>query len=64
MTGITSTGLGSGLDIKTLVSGLVSAEGTPATTRLNKQEATLTTKISSYGNLKSAMSDFNTLCRA
>lgn len=58
MTRITSTGLGSGLDIKSLVTGLVSAEGTPATTRLAKQEAKLTTQISSYGNLKSAMSDF------
>jgi flagellar hook-associated protein 2 len=55
---ITSTGLGSGLDIKGLVSGLVSAEGTPATNRLNTQEAKLTAQISSYGNLKSAMSSF------
>ena len=58
MTSITSTGLGSGLDIKTLVSSLVSAEQTPATKRLDTQEAKLTTQISSYGNIKSAMSTF------
>lgn len=55
---ITSTGLGSGLDIKSLVSGLVSAEQTPVTKRLDKQEAHITAQISSYGSLKSAMSTF------
>jgi flagellar hook-associated protein 2 len=58
MTGITSTGLGSGLDIKSLVSSLVSAEQTPATKRMDTQEAKITTQISSYGSLKSAMSTF------
>jgi flagellar hook-associated protein 2 len=60
MASITSTGLGSGLDIKSLVSGLVSAEQTPIIKRLDKQEATLTAQISSYGNLKSALSSFQT----
>ncbi|MDO9167772.1 MAG: flagellar filament capping protein FliD [Methylobacter sp.] len=60
MASITSTGLGSGIDIKSLVSGLVSAEQTPTTKRLDKQEATLTAQISSYGSLKSAMSSFQT----
>ncbi|TAN70614.1 MAG: flagellar hook protein [Methylobacter sp.] len=58
MAGITSTGLGSGLDIKSLVSSLVTAEQTPATKRLDTQEAKLTAQISAYGNLKSAMSTF------
>jgi flagellar hook-associated protein 2 len=58
MASITSTGLGSGLDIKSLVSGLVTAEGTPVTKRLDVQEAKLTAQISSYGSLKSAMSSF------
>lgn len=58
MAGITSTGIGSGLDIKSLVSSLVSAEQTPATKKLDKQEALLTTQVSSYGSLKSAMSTF------
>ncbi len=60
MAAITSTGLGSGLDIKSLVSSLVSAENTPATLKLDKQETLLTTQISSYGSLKSAMSTFQT----
>ncbi|MDO9423933.1 MAG: flagellar filament capping protein FliD [Methylobacter sp.] len=58
MASITSTGLGSGLDIKNLVSSLVSAEQTPASKKLDKQEALLTTQFSSYGSLKSAMSTF------
>ncbi len=58
MAAITSTGLGSGLDIKSLVSSLVTAEQTPATKRLDTQEAKLTAQISAYGNLKSAISTF------
>lgn len=58
MSGITSTGLGSGLDIKSLVSSLVSAEQTPATKQLDTREATITTQVSSYGTLKSAMASF------
>lgn len=58
MTSITSTGLGSGLDIKSLVAGLVKAEGAPTIKRLDTKEALLTTKVSSYGSLKSAMSTF------
>ncbi|MCF7967407.1 MAG: flagellar filament capping protein FliD [Methylobacter tundripaludum] len=60
MAGITSTGLGSGLDIKSLVSNLVTAEGSAAVKRLDTREAKLTTQISSYGSLKSAMSSFQT----
>ena len=58
MTGITSTGIGSGLDIKSLVASLVAAEQTPATLKLDKLEAKLTTQVSSYGNLKSVMATF------
>ncbi len=58
MAGITSTGLGSGLDITGLVSQLVSAEATPATNRLNRREAQLQTELSSLGTLKGALSDF------
>ncbi len=58
MAAITSTGLGSGIDIKSLVSSLVSAEATPASRRLDTQEAKLTAQISSYGNLKNTMSSF------
>ncbi len=55
MSAITSTGLGSGLDIKSLVASLVSAEQTPATTILDTQQTKITTQISAYGSLNSAM---------
>lgn len=58
MATITSTGLGSGLDIGSLVSQLVSAESTPATNRINKREAKLQAELSAIGMFKSALSDF------
>jgi len=60
MAAITSAGIGSGLDIEGLVSKLVSAEGQPATLRLNQKEAVLQANLSAYGNLKSALSTFQT----
>lgn len=58
MTGITSAGVGSGLDIESLITKLVSAEGTPEKLRLSKQEATLQADLSALGNLKSGLSQF------
>ncbi|MBK8538249.1 MAG: hypothetical protein IPL59_26105 [Candidatus Competibacteraceae bacterium] len=58
MAGITSTGLGSGLDVKGIVSQLVSAEGAPATNRINRREAKLQTELSSIGTFKGALSAF------
>ncbi|TVR65163.1 MAG: hypothetical protein EA420_03720 [Candidatus Competibacteraceae bacterium] len=58
MAGITSTGLGSGIDINKLVSQLVAAEATPATNRLNRREGRLQTELSAIGTLKSALSEF------
>jgi len=58
MAGITSTGLGSGIQVSQLVSQLVQAEGTPALTRLARQEADIQARISSLGNFKSALSAF------
>ena len=55
---ITSTGLGSGLDIENLVSQLVTAEGRPARQRLDRNEAELQARISAYGTLKSSFSAF------
>ena len=43
MAGITSTGLGSGIDVNKLVSQLVAAESAPATNRLNRREGRLQT---------------------
>lgn len=58
MAGITSTGLGSGIQVNQLVSQLVQAEGTPTLTRLAKQEADIQARVSSLGNFKSALSAF------
>jgi flagellar hook-associated protein 2 len=60
MATITSAGVGSGLDIEGLITKLVSAEGQPATVRLNTKEAGLQANLSAYGNLKSALSSFQT----
>lgn len=60
MAAITSAGVGSGLDIEGLVSKLVSAEGQPATLRLTRKEAVLQANLSALGNLKSALSTFQT----
>ncbi len=57
MAGISSTGLGSGLDIGGLVSGLVSAERTPVTNRIAKREANLQAQFSAIGTFKGALSD-------
>jgi flagellar hook-associated protein 2 len=58
MASITSSGLGSGLDIKTLVQQLVDAERTPQTNDLDTKEANLQAQLSAYGSLKSATSAF------
>lgn len=57
MAGISSTGLGSGLDIGGLVSGLVSAERTPVANRIAKREANLQAQFSAIGTFKGALSD-------
>ena len=56
---IASPGIGSGLDINSLVTQLVAAEGTPALSRLAQLEASTQAKISSFGLLKSSLSDFS-----
>jgi len=57
---ITASGIGSGLDVNTLVGKLISAERDPVTARLNRQEGTLQAKISAYGSLQGAMSSLQT----
>ena len=58
MAAITSTGLGSGLDINGMVTKLVAAERSPSDTRFTKREASDNAKITAFGNFKSALSDF------
>jgi len=57
---ITAGGIGSGIDIEGLVSQLVAAEASPATTRLNTKEVNLESELSALGTLKSALSTFQT----
>jgi flagellar hook-associated protein 2 len=57
---ITATGIGSGIDIESLVTQLIRAEGEPTSNRLNRKEATLQADLSAYGSLKSALSSFQT----
>jgi flagellar hook-associated protein 2 len=58
MAQITSAGLGSGLDVNSLVSQLVAAEGQPRTVRLDRQEAEIQAQLSAFGSLKGAISAF------
>lgn len=53
---LSSTGVGSGLDIQGLVQKLVSAEGAPKTARLNAAEANVQAKLSALGTLRGALS--------
>jgi len=58
MPSIVSTGIGSGLDIAGIVQQLVAAEGQPVESRIGQQEARAQAKLSAFGSLKSALSDF------
>lgn len=58
MASITSAGIGSGLDVNSLVTSLVSAERTPVETQLAKLESSANTKISALGTFKSVLSAF------
>jgi flagellar hook-associated protein 2 len=55
--GISSPGIGSGLDVNSLVSQLMSAESQPLTL-LQKKEATFQSQLSALGQVKSALSSF------
>mgnify|MGYP000391390424 CR=1 FL=1 len=57
---LTSSGIGSGLDIDSLVTQLVQAEGSAPSFRLNKREASYQSDLSAVGRLKSVLSDFKT----
>lgn len=55
---IVSPGIGSGLDINSLVSQLVAFERAPVEQRLNRQEADVNADLSAFGVLKGALSAF------
>lgn len=58
MAGISSLGVGSGIDVKGLVDQLLAAERKPTQNRLDRREGLLQAELSSFGTLKSALSDF------
>ncbi|RTR39333.1 flagellar hook protein FliD [Shewanella canadensis] len=55
---LTATGIGSGLDINTIVGVLVDAEKVPKEAMFDKTEKTIDAKVSAIGTLKSALSTF------
>ncbi len=61
---ITASGLGSGLDIEGLVSQLVAAERQAPELRLNREESRLQATLSGFGQLKSALSSFQSASTA
>ncbi len=58
MASISTTGIGSGIDISGLVESLLEAERVPTETRIDSQEADLLAQLSAFGTLKSALSSF------
>jgi flagellar hook-associated protein 2 len=53
---VTSTGLGSGLNINSIVQSLVSADGAPQQTLLTNQQTKINTQVSAYGTLAASVS--------
>ncbi len=59
---ITSAGIGSGLDLESIIEAYVTAEAVPNEVRLQKKEQRLNAELSGVGQFKSALSTFsNTL---
>lgn len=64
MASITSAGIGSGLDVASLVSQLVSAERAPAQTRIDSAQSKINVQLSALGAFKSALADLQTKTKA
>lgn len=60
MAGLSSPGLGSGLDINSLVTQLVAAEKKAPQAQITRAQTATVTTISALGNLKGALGAFNT----
>ena len=58
MAGISSLGIGSGLDLSGLVENLLSAERAPVQNSLDRQQSRLTTELSGVGIFRGAISAF------
>lgn len=55
---ITATGIGSGLDIDSLVSQLVSAERAGSDLQLNRESSKINVELSAFSSLKSSLTNF------
>lgn len=60
MASVSSLGVGSGIDLQSLVDGLVSAESALRLGRLDQREGAATERLSAYGVLRSSLSEFQT----
>lgn len=60
MAGLSSPGLGSGLDINSLVTQLVAAEKAAPQAQITRAQSSTVTTISALGQLKGALATFNT----
>ncbi|MES3041104.1 MAG: flagellar filament capping protein FliD [Pseudomonadota bacterium] len=58
MAGLTTNGLGSGLDVNSLVTQLVQAERAPAASRISSRETKVQSRLSAYGSLRSTVAEF------
>lgn len=58
MAALTATGLGSGLDISSLVEQLVTAERAPTANRLTERESKASAELSALGKFRSALATF------
>lgn len=62
MASITSAGLGSGLDIESIIKSLMAVEQQPIT-QIQAQEAKQTTRLSAWGQVKSVLSSLQTAAK-
>ena len=60
MASVTSAGVGSGLDLESIIKATVSAEDTPKKATITKRKSALQVNLSGMGVVKGAMSAFQT----
>lgn len=58
MASLTTNGLGSGLDVNSLVSQLVQAERAPADSRISSRSSKVQSRLSAYGGLRATVAEF------
>ena len=63
MAAVSSLGVGSGLDLNTLLSGIKAGEQAPLAA-LQKQQTSYTTKLTAYGQLNGALSGLQSAAAA